>query len=378
MKIKAIMCAAIAALAFASCSQDDDVTTSVQPLESKVITFNPSVQNAAGTRSTPITPENYVTTMKDFAVFAVESGNEGSAGVHTVPNGGEVFMGKDVDGGMQDFVKITNDGSGNWNYANPAEKAFWPNNKWVSFYAFSPANADFHVSEDPGMNQYALIVNVPTNVELQKDVMFAKAIGKDEPFVHFEFRHLLSQVSFKAQTSNNDMEVEVKEVTMANIFMQGGGYFNNVSFPSLTEYGNPGNVSTILRSPVGFNKSSGIVSITDADGVAMLVPQSVGEGYREAWDPGTSTTSETENYFLAIQCKIKYKGKYIVGSDSEYGTIYQPFALNWEAGKKYVYTLDFNGGGYDENGNVIFRPISYRVSVTDWDATPGETVVNVN
>ena len=380
MKIKAIMCAAIAALAFASCSQDDDVTASVQPLDSKVITFNPSVQNAAGTRSTPVTPENYKTTMSDFAVFAVSSVDANvSNGVPGFHGDGEMFMGKLIDDKMSDPVTIRYE-HGGWKYANPAEKAFWPKDKDVTFYAFSPADTKISpiISEGAGRNAFIFNVTVPTDVNKQKDIMFATTTIKNGQRVQLEFKHLLAQVSFKAQTSNNEIEVEVSEVKMANLKLQGvSSYMWKGAQPTLTiaalQDVEIGDVALGLKTPVRFDKSSGIISVTDNDGVAMVIPQM---NY-SSWAPGTPI-SGTRDYYLAIQCKIKYKGKYVVGSDSEYGTIYQPFAPNWESGKKYVYTLDFNGAGYDENGEVILKPISYGVSVTDWDASPGETAVNVN
>lgn len=237
MKIKAIMCAAIAALAFASCSQDDDVTASVQPLDSKVITFNPSVQNAAGTRSTPVTPENYKTTMNDFAVFAVSSVDANvSNGVPGFHGDGEMFMGKLIDDKMSDPVTIRYE-HGGWEYANPAEKAFWPKDKDVTFYAFSPADTKIApiIYEGAGRNAFIFNVTVPTDVNKQKDIMFATTTIKNGQRVQLEFKHLLAQVSFKAQTSNNEIEVEVSEVKMANLKLQGvSSYMWKGAQPTLT------------------------------------------------------------------------------------------------------------------------------------------------
>lgn len=384
MKIKAIMCAAIAALAFASCSQDDDVTASVQPKDSKVITFNPSVLNAAGTRSTPVTPENYLTTMNDFAVFAVSSVDaDVSNGVPNYHGDGEMFMGKLTDDKMSDPVIIRKDYG--WKYANPAEKAFWPKDKDVTFYAFSPADTKISpiISEPAGRNAFVFNVTVPTEVYKQKDIMFATTTVKNGQTVNLEFKHLLAQVSFKAQTSNNEIEAEVSEVKMANLRLQGSSSYmykgaqSNLDLNQLKD-GEYGDVALGLKTPVRFNKSSGIISVTDNDGVAMVIPQvDRDNGRLPFWVPGTPF-SGTRYHYLAIRCKIKYKGKYVVGSDAEYGTIYQSFRPYWESGKKYVYTLDFNGAGYDENGNVILNPINYGVSVTDWDASPGESAINVN
>lgn len=377
MKIKAIMCAAIAALAFSSCSQDEDVTAAVQPKDSKVITFNPSVLNAAGTRATPVTPENYVTTMKDFAVFAVE----GNVSTSEVFNGGNFFMGSlNEDNKVEGLVKITNDGAGNWNYADPAQKSFWPNAYNVSkatFFAFSPADAEVTLTREDGSNTFSVLLNVNSDGYASKDIMFATATVQNGQRVDLVFKHVLAQVSFKGKTSNNNLQVEVKDVTMNHVNMSAWAERYSVNGDlTLHPYSNLSDVNLGLRTPVSFEKSTGIVSLNDDNGVAMVVPQQASDGWRNAWDPKKS--NQPDGFYLSIRCKIKYKGQYVVGSDTEYGTIYQPFAPNWESGKKYVYTLDFNGAGYDENGEVILKPISYGVSVTDWDASPGETAVNVN
>ena len=90
------------------------------------------------------------------------------------------------------------------------------------------------------------------------------------------------------------------------------------------------------------------------------------------WDVSKDSSTKTieqadaqKQSYLAINCKIKQSGVYVVGSDSNYGTIYVPFGADWQPGKRYIYTLIF-GGGYDENGDPILTPIQFDAETSDW------------
>ena len=69
--------------------------------------------------------------------------------------------------------------------------------------------------------------------------------------------------------------------------------------------------------------------------------------------------------YLEISCKIQQAGVYLYGSADEYKTIYVPFEASWEPGKRYIYTMIF-GGGYDENGDEILKPIEFEAETEDW------------
>ena len=74
--------------------------------------------------------------------------------------------------------------------------------------------------------------------------------------------------------------------------------------------------------------------------------------------------------------KLTQKEQYVIGSASEYQTIYVPFnngTEGWEPGKRYIYTLTF-GGGYDKDGNLILAPITFEPEVTDWVVASGYNV----
>ena len=81
--------------------------------------------------------------------------------------------------------------------------------------------------------------------------------------------------------------------------------------------------------------------------------------------------------YLEISMKLKQNDSYLIGSASEYKTVYVPFdnATGWEPGKRYIYTLIF-GGGYDDQGEPILSPITFNAATADWVDAAG-TDVNI-
>ncbi len=79
--------------------------------------------------------------------------------------------------------------------------------------------------------------------------------------------------------------------------------------------------------------------------------------------------------YLSIACKIRQSGAYLLGSASEYKTIYVPFGDTWEQGKRHIYTLIF-GGGYTDQGEAVLNPIQFDAETTGW--VDADKDVNVN
>lgn len=89
-----------------------------------------------------------------------------------------------------------------------------------------------------------------------------------------------------------------------------------------------------------------------------------------AWT--VSGDSKTKEYtdtalqcYLEIACKIRQSGAYLLGSASEYKTIYVPFGDTWEQGRRHIYTLIF-GGGFDDQGEAVLNPIQFDAETADW------------
>ena len=216
MKKSTVMLWAIFGALLMGCS--DEEIANVETSSRNAIGFN-VLSNAAETRATPTTPANLKNT--DFDVFAFTAD-------------GTAFMGKvDTEFG-HDGVKIVYK-NGKWDYDNASDLRYWPTEA-LDFYAFNPGT----VSEDMMMNymweasgttqkiSYTCIDEYGAGTgHANYDVMYAMAKGQTKDtnngVVKFNFKHILSQVVFKAKTQYDNMQVDINVIKIHNIKF--GGVF---------------------------------------------------------------------------------------------------------------------------------------------------------
>ena len=100
----------------------------------------------------------------------------------------------------------------------------------------------------------------------------------------------------------------------------------------------------------------------------LFVPQQLSNPWQtNATTPKTKADADADHEsYLEISCKIKQAGVYVFGSESEYKTLYVPFGTTWEIGKCHIYTLIF-GGGYNDQGQAILKPINFEAETTKWE-----------
>ena len=360
MKKSTVMLSAIFGALLMGCSEEE--IANVETSSRNAIGFN-VLSNAAETRATPITPTNLTTT--DFDVFAFTTD-------------GTAFMGKvDTDYGHDGVnIKYKN---GKWDYNDANDLRYWPSEA-LDFYAFNPGTVDnnmvpFYMWEASSNSQkisYTCIDEYGAGTHANYDVMYAIAKGQTKTTtdgtVKFNFKHILSQVVFKAKTQYDNMQVDIKEIKIHNIKF--GGTF---TLPATTdETGSWSSPDLTLQNAftVVKNKSitvEGNTTVTDISiNTPMLnIPQTL-----TAWTVSAPNKSKLEadnakQCYLEISCKIRQSGAYLLGSASEYKTIYVPFGDTWVAGKRHIYTLIF-GGGYDDQGEAVLNPIQFDAETTNW------------
>lgn len=117
---------------------------------------------------------------------------------------GKLFIGKSLsesDYELSQGVEIRHNGSA-WDYANPADKAYWPTDKKLNFFAFHPQpdpSGGYSVEVFSASKQ-VVRYSVPTNAKFQKDLMYAISRGVDKNTnagkVKILFKHALSQACF--------------------------------------------------------------------------------------------------------------------------------------------------------------------------------------
>ena len=379
MKKSTVMLWAIFGALLMGCS--DEEIANVETSSRNAIGFN-VLSNAAETRATPTTPDNLKNT--DFDVFAFTGD-------------GTAFMGKvDTEFGHDGVNIVYNNGK--WDYKNASDLRYWPTGA-LDFYAFNPGT----VSEDMMMNymweasgtvqkiSYTCIDEYGANTgHANYDVMYAMAKGQTKDMnngiVKFNFKHILSQVVFKAKTEYDNMQVDINMIKIHNVKM--GGFFTLPATADGTGSWSdpadlPSEVSGLGKFTVVKDVNITVKSNTIATDISTTTPMLNRPQELTAWkvsETATKSKLEADNAkqcYLEIACKIRQSGAYLLGSASEYKTIYVPFGDTWEQGKRHIYTLIF-GGGYDDQGEAVLNPIQFDAETTDWgNADKADKDVNV-
>ena len=379
MKKSTVMLWAIFGALLMGCS--DEEIANVETSSRNAIGFN-VLSNAAETRATPTTPDNLKNT--DFDVFAFTGD-------------GTAFMGKvDTEFGHDGVNIVYNNGK--WDYKNASDLRYWPTGA-LDFYAFNPGT----VSEDMMMNymweasgtvqkiSYTCIDEYGANTgHANYDVMYAIAKGQEKDMnngiVKFNFKHILSQVVFKAKTEYDNMQVDINMIKIHNVKM--GGFFTLPATADGTGSWSdpadlPSEVSGLGKFTVVKDVNITVKSNTIATDISTTTPMLNRPQELTAWkvsETATKSKLEADNAkqcYLEIACKIRQSGAYLLGSADSYGTIYVPFGDTWVAGKRHIYTLIF-GGGYNDQGEAVLNPIQFDAETTDWgNADKADKDVNV-
>ena len=379
MKKSTVMLWAIFGALLMGCS--DEEIANVETSSRNAIGFN-VLSNAAETRAIPTTPSNLTDT--DFDVFAFTAD-------------GTAFMGKvDTEFGHDGVNIVYNNGK--WDYKNASDLRYWPTGA-LDFYAFNPGT----VSEDMMMNymweasgtvqkiSYTCIDEYGANTgHANYDVMYAMAKGQTKDMnngiVKFNFKHILSQVVFKAKTQYDNMQVDINMIKIHNVKM--GGFFTLPATADGTGSWSdpadlPSEVSGLGKFTVVKDVNITVKSNTIATDISTTTPMLNRPQELTAWkvsETATKSKVEADNAkqcYLEIACKIRQSGAYLLGSASEYKTIYVPFGDTWVAGKRHIYTLIF-GGGYNDQGEAVLNPIQFDAETTDWgNADKADKDVNV-
>ena len=382
MKIGKILAMAAVATVFASCSNEEELAN-VGKSESNAIRFA-GISGLSDTRTTPINTTNLTTT--NFDVMAFMSADNA------------LFMGGKHELGHSDQgVKIVYNTSA-WDYADPDQMAYWPTAGDVDFYAVSPAITDdlvhqgfkYDMTSTLKTITYATVDEYNTTSRETKtnhDVMYAVAKGLNKTnngttAVQMNFKHILSQVVFKAKTTSSILEVDVENVKIHN-FVHGGTFTLPEEEPAMSNWSTSPDeavsVATVKLNAANVKTNNAVVNLSDMNSPLMMIPQQLKKW--STYSAGAAVSVHEANTkkecYLEISMKLKQNDSYLIGSASGYKTVYVPFdnATGWEPGKRYIYTLIF-GGGYDDHGAPILSPITCDAATTNWVDAAG-TDVNI-
>ena len=360
MKKSTVMLWAIFGALLMGCS--DEEIANVETSSRNAIGFN-VLSNAAETRATPTTNTNLKNT--DFDVFAFTAD-------------GTAFMGKVDTEFEHDGVKIVYK-DGKWDYDDANDLRYWPSEA-LDFYAFNPGTVSedmmvfysWEATKDVQKISYTCMDEYGAGTHANYDVMYAMAKGQTKDMnngiVKFNFKHILSQVVFKAKTQYDNMQVDIDMIKIHNFKFAGAftlpATAEETGSWSSSDLAFPHAFTVVKNANITVNSNTAATDISTKTPM-LNIPQTL-----TAWTVSAPNKSKLEadnakQCYLEISCKIRQSGAYLLGSASEYKTIYVPFGDTWVAGKRHIYTLIF-GGGYTDQGEAVLNPIQFDAETTGW------------
>ena len=330
---------------------------------------------------------------------------------------------------------VSSDGGKTW--VNQSGTRFWPNELTVDFYAVVNGDIKWDVTAAEGTAPASIKdFEVPTTVADQKDLLYSvkKGLAKgataaETSPVKLNFRHALSQIVFQAKNTNPNLYVEVSGVSIVNV-----GNKNTFAFPTANtdnnmvdtdhdgrfdytinyEDGSWGKWNALTSGstvyPVDFEtvKVEGTNTVVDLTANVMgdntvkdefnknallLLPQTSTPWNPETVPaPGFVGNAGNGSYFL-VNCAIyniagakfdPVNDTPLWGTTDAHEQAAIPVAINWEQGKKYIYTFIFGeGGGYDpddpdpedpDKPDPVLIPITFEVTVDDFVEVPAQNI----
>lgn len=342
---------AMAAMLIASCSSDDVVSTNT----GRAIDFRTSV----GTRGTETTTDN----ITKFWVTAID------------------------EAGANYFSKQEYKKEGEFFTSTPLY--YWPVGT-LNFFAYSPSETDLGGTLTIGNTTKKLKDFSPaTEIANQKDFVTATASGtraaNETDGVELTFAHQLSQIEIKAKNTNTGYIYKVVGVRIGKPVSKGTFTFGTNKWDlTTTEKANTTTEKTnyaveYATTPRTLAADAATMMGTANDN-AMLLPQQL-----VAWTPETDKANTNKGAYIALKIQITTKdGARVYPAKAKGDYDWAAVAINtkWEAGKKYVYTLDFsNGAGkvdpekpqpvdptdpFKPGEDILGKPIKFTVIVTPW------------
>ena len=252
---------------------------------------------------------------------------------------------------------------------------YWPvDGSQLSFFAYAPTATELGSGSVEITNASKKLTNyVPaTDVSAQQDFITATATGSksnEATGVALTFKHQLSQIEIKAKNTDDTHVYKVQGVRIAQPVSKATFDFGT----STWELGSDKAIYEVTYNGSEKTLGSSAVSIMKTDGDnAMLIPQQL-----VAWKSDTDKSNTAKGAYLSVLINITEKdgGDPVYPTEvGQYGWAAVAIDTNWEAGKRYVYTLDFsNGAGKgdpeDPDGggeDILGSPIKFSVEVDTW------------
>lgn len=334
-----LMMAAVAAMALSSCSQEEPVSVN----QGRAIDFRTSMDS----RATETTNANL--TSIQVAAFL---------------NNQLFFPDMTYTKGSDDFFTSTTE-------------YYWPGDEsQLTFYAYSPANPGGTVTltaDNKTMTDFSPAAEIADQVDFVTATATGTKSANEASGMPLTFNHRLAQIEVRAKSDNAVYKFSISGVRIGQPVSKGSFDFATTDWTLGTD---KAIYTDTYTTPVVLTGDA--VSVMGEGGNAMVIPQQL-----TAWNPDTDAANTAQGAYLSVKLNVATAETgvqvYPFPTDGQCQWAAIPVNTNWEAGKKYIYTLDFtHGGGYVDPKDpqpghpVLGGPIKFTVDVVDWIDTPSD------
>lgn len=333
---KSLFLAALATIALASCTQNEDFS---QP---EKINFNPVNYKAQSTKA-PINGAYYTSSDPSFGIFAFHTDKGWDVvGTQETPNPINVYIPKSE--------VSWNDTKNEW---NTATDAYWPLSGSLTFIGYTPfmsGNAEVEAEYDKDSKKLTISDFSAAN---QDDLMYTRPSDAQDltvnsvPYIQeqdgtstysgvpIKFRHALSQIVFKAKAADglaHDTQFKITKIEMKGI--KDGADMNVVEngTPVWTEYSS-------MTSSFNYTVYDDVDGVIVETGTPSSVSDEIGTGFLMI--PQTFSSNLTEN-IDEFEVTYSMEGSNMPGvwtGPITKSVKIQPQLTTVAAGTKYVFTL---------------------------------------
>ena len=253
---------------------------------------------------------------------------------------------------------------------------YWPGNETLQFYAYAPSATTLGATVTIDQTTQTIAGYAPAaEFANQKDLVTAKTTGSKEneaTGVALTFNHQLSQIEVKARNANEGYVYKIQGVRLAQPVAKGNFDFSTSKWELSTNTDDKAIYEVTYNTTVTLNTYA--QNLMEAEGNnAMLLPQQL-----VAWDPENDKDNANKGAYISVYAQVttaEGARVYPKTEGLEYAWLAVPVDTKWEAGYKYVYTLDFsNGAGYpdpidgDKVGDTVLGgPIKFTMEVNPWE-----------
>ena len=348
---KVLLWMPLAAMALASCSNSEDAANIQTALQNAEVRVFPQIQGSTrGTLSTTASLNQFNLIAR--GLFATSSDQAAA----TLTNA--------------EYQKVLVKTDGVWAFSD-ASKLYWGDSSTPAYFTAYANKGETAAYAEGKISGFAVDKTDPSK---HKDLIVAFNSGNKTDFasgVPLHFRHAVTQVlvnanyNYTATTNYPDVTVKVKGVKIVNIDDQGTLTLPTTSTvesytPAWALSGNSVEMQSDYTTPVVLGSTNALIDNSSVNGPMLLLPQTKAA----AADLKAATITGA---YLCVQVDIDYKeaqgaagSKYIdlyprrpdgqtgdqAAGTGDYAWVAVPLNIDWKAGYKYTYTLNFTNTAF--------------------------------